>query len=95
MGDDDTAKTFLDGVRVGVSDMFTDTEPPILGTFSKMVGKKAKVYPDGWKDEEGNPDSWDDVLVLKHVKNDLSKNDRVVLAFLDGNIDNPIIIGVL
>jgi hypothetical protein len=95
MSADDTAKTFLDGVRVGVSDMFTDTEPPILATFSKMNGKKAKVYPDGWQDEEGNRDSWDDVLVLKHVKNDLQKGDRVLLAFINGEIDNPLIVGVL
>lgn len=93
--DQDTNKTLIDGIRQSVGGMFTDTEPPILATFSKMNGNKAKVFPDGWTDDEGEKDSWDDVLVPRHIKNDLNKNDRVVLAFINGDIDNPIIIGVL
>lgn len=93
---DDGTKTLLDGIRTSVNGMFNYTEPPIFATFDKMINnREAKVFPDGWKDEEGNHDYWEDVLVLKHTKNDLTKGCRVLLAFVDGNIDNPIIIGVL
>lgn len=93
---DSGVKTLLEGIRRSVGDDYNYAEPPILATFVKMVNsKEAKVLPDGWADEDGNHDYWDDVLVLKHVINDLTKGCRVLLAFIDGIIDNPIIIGVL